>query len=155
MYYNPLPDLIREIRTARDLTQTELGEKVGVEQPTVSNWENGKTRPILRTEKRIFEVLGTKNAEIGAALYEIVCRRFGYGRTGPGSQVAPPDYLAKVEAKYEEVAGDLSPEDLKAYTREIERVRGLEAALKQFVWSLEDKLDQELRKAGKTSEPSD
>jgi transcriptional regulator with XRE-family HTH domain len=153
--YNPLPDLIREIRTARDLTQTELGERVGVEQPTVSSWENGKTRPNRRTEQKIFEVLGPNDAEVCATLYKLVCSRCGYDRGASGSRAAPPQYLAKIESTYATVAGELSPEERKAYDREIETIRGLEGALKRFIWSLEDKLDKELEKAGKKTDASD
>jgi DNA-binding transcriptional regulator YiaG len=32
---------IKEIRRALDMTQAQLGEEVGVDQSTVSNWETG------------------------------------------------------------------------------------------------------------------
>lgn len=33
---------LKELRLKKGLTQTELGEKVGVKQNTFTNWENGK-----------------------------------------------------------------------------------------------------------------
>lgn len=33
---------IKSIRTALDMTQAMLAEEVGVDQSTVSNWENGQ-----------------------------------------------------------------------------------------------------------------
>ena len=35
---------LKELRLKKGLTQTELGEKVGVKQSTFTNWENGKKR---------------------------------------------------------------------------------------------------------------
>lgn len=36
---------VRNIRESLGLTQAQFGELVGVDQSTVSNWENGETRP--------------------------------------------------------------------------------------------------------------
>lgn len=36
---------LKELRLKKGLTQTELGEKVGVKQNTFTNWENGKREP--------------------------------------------------------------------------------------------------------------
>ena len=45
-----IPVLCRQIRFFRELKkieQKELAEKVGIKSNAVSNWENGRTRPIL------------------------------------------------------------------------------------------------------------
>ena len=36
---------LKELRLKKGLTQTELGEKVGVKQNTFTNWEKGKREP--------------------------------------------------------------------------------------------------------------
>lgn len=36
---------IRESREQKALSQSELARRLGVSQPTVSDWENGKTEP--------------------------------------------------------------------------------------------------------------
>lgn len=36
---------IRESREEKTLSQSELARRLGVSQPTVSDWENGKTEP--------------------------------------------------------------------------------------------------------------
>lgn len=36
---------IRESREQKTLSQSELARRLGVSQPTVSDWENGKTEP--------------------------------------------------------------------------------------------------------------
>ena len=38
---------LKMLRKKQGLTQTELGEKVGVKQNTFTNWENGKREPSL------------------------------------------------------------------------------------------------------------
>lgn len=42
---NIFPQRLKELRLKKGLTQTELGEKVGVKQNTFTNWENGKREP--------------------------------------------------------------------------------------------------------------
>lgn len=41
----PTPGYIRTLRTALGLTQTQLGERIGVDKMTVARWEWGKLRP--------------------------------------------------------------------------------------------------------------
>lgn len=36
---------VKALRSALALTQAQLGEAIGVDQSTVSNWEKGETRP--------------------------------------------------------------------------------------------------------------
>ena len=42
---NIFPQRLKELRLKKGLTQTELGERVGVKQNTFTNWENGKREP--------------------------------------------------------------------------------------------------------------
>ena len=49
---------IREWRNARYLTQSELGEKIGVSYFTISNWELGVKQPRVRNLRALAEALG-------------------------------------------------------------------------------------------------
>ncbi|WP_449451806.1 helix-turn-helix domain-containing protein [Streptococcus suis] len=42
-----LPSRLKELRLQHNLTQAQLGEKVGVKQNTFTNWENGKRTPSI------------------------------------------------------------------------------------------------------------
>ena len=45
--------LIREARTERGLTQKELGEKLGVGEPTVNKYESGKQNLTAETLRKV------------------------------------------------------------------------------------------------------
>ncbi|MBR3942431.1 MAG: helix-turn-helix domain-containing protein [Clostridia bacterium] len=50
---------IKELRTARNLTQEELGNIVGVQRAAVQKWESGKTRNLKRdTIKKLADFFG-------------------------------------------------------------------------------------------------
>jgi HTH-type transcriptional regulator/antitoxin HipB len=53
-------DLIRETRKAKGLTQRELGELLGIGDPTVNKYESGKQNPTVETLEKIAEVLKVK-----------------------------------------------------------------------------------------------
>lgn len=42
-----IAERLKFLRKEKNLTQTELGEKVGIKRNTYSDWENGKTEPSL------------------------------------------------------------------------------------------------------------
>lgn len=46
---------IRELREARDMTQAQLGELVGVRQCTIDKYENDRITPPLNRTHRIAE----------------------------------------------------------------------------------------------------
>ena len=54
---NVFPQKLKELRLKKGLTQTELGEKVGVKQSTFTNWENGKREPNFETIIKIADLL--------------------------------------------------------------------------------------------------
>lgn len=54
---NVFPQRLKELRLKKGLTQTELGEKVGVKQSTFTNWENGKREPNFETIIKIADLL--------------------------------------------------------------------------------------------------
>jgi transcriptional regulator with XRE-family HTH domain len=63
------PEQIRELRMDRGLNQAILAGKVGVTQPTISNWESGKTSPSDRQIHLLRDVLGTGDLSTAPAQY--------------------------------------------------------------------------------------
>ena len=55
---NIFPQRLKELRLKKGLTQTELGEKVGVKQNTFTNWENGKREPNFETLLKLADFFG-------------------------------------------------------------------------------------------------
>lgn len=61
---------IAELRKENKMTQTELGEKVGVTNKTVSRWENGNYMPDI-------SLLPALSSELGVSINELISgRRF-------------------------------------------------------------------------------
>lgn len=54
---NVFPQRLKEVRIKRGLTQTELGEKLGVKQNTFTNWENGKREPNFEIVIKLADLL--------------------------------------------------------------------------------------------------
>jgi transcriptional regulator with XRE-family HTH domain len=75
-----VPSLIRNIRTARGLTQEALAREIGVTFSTVNGWENGRHHPIPALITRL---LGIADA---AGLVVVAGGRSSRGptRTQPG-----------------------------------------------------------------------
>ena len=44
-------------KSAKNLTQSELAEKIGVTDKSISNWENGRNMPDLSLFKPLCEIL--------------------------------------------------------------------------------------------------
>lgn len=55
---------IREARKAKGLTQKELGEKLGVGEPTVNGYESGKQNLTIETLQKIANALGTSTKDL-------------------------------------------------------------------------------------------
>jgi transcriptional regulator with XRE-family HTH domain len=55
---------ISNLRERHELTQAELGRKVGVSGTCVWNWEGGNTFPRTATLRRLADVLGTSIADL-------------------------------------------------------------------------------------------
>ncbi|MFM9957270.1 MAG: helix-turn-helix domain-containing protein [Phycisphaerales bacterium] len=49
----PTPGYVRTLREALGLTQTQLGERLGVDKMTVARWEWGKIKPSARAAKAL------------------------------------------------------------------------------------------------------
>ena len=57
-------EAIRKMRQAQNLTQEELGERVGVQKAQISRLEKGKSVITLPTMSRIFQALGVSTATL-------------------------------------------------------------------------------------------
>ena len=51
-------DNLKQLRTARGLTQAEVAQRLGVTRQTISSYESGRTMPDLETLKRLTDILG-------------------------------------------------------------------------------------------------
>lgn len=56
--------MLRELRENAGITQVELGRSLGVRQNTISNWENGRSRPGVEKTAKIAEILGVTINEV-------------------------------------------------------------------------------------------
>lgn len=88
-------DEIRDARERLGLTQSELGQMVGVSMRTIGNWERGETPPTLR-QARLREVLAPATAVprhvealSDAELISELARRLGRA-SGSQQQRSPP-----------------------------------------------------------------
>ena len=57
-------ETIRNMRQAKNLTQEELGKRVGVQKAQISKLEKGKSVITLPTMSRIFQALGVTSATL-------------------------------------------------------------------------------------------
>ena len=55
---------IKQLREAKRLTQTELGEKIGVSSKTVSKWETAKGLPDISLLQPLSQALGVSVIEL-------------------------------------------------------------------------------------------
>ncbi len=59
-----LKDRIKELRTAKQLTQADIADSLGIDQSTVSYWEKGRQEPNAIQRKRFCELLGISQSEL-------------------------------------------------------------------------------------------
>jgi transcriptional regulator with XRE-family HTH domain len=55
---------LKELRKRANLTQRQLAERVGVEQPTIQRWESGKQKPDLEYLDKLAVTLGVHPGEL-------------------------------------------------------------------------------------------
>jgi transcriptional regulator with XRE-family HTH domain len=55
---------LREARKARGISQVELAARMGVDQPTVSKWENGTRYPWPHTISAMAKALKCRESEL-------------------------------------------------------------------------------------------
>ena len=61
-------ETIRKMRQAQNLTQEQLGERIGVQKAQISRLEKGKCIITLPTMSRIFQALGVATATLDLGL---------------------------------------------------------------------------------------
>lgn len=61
--------LLKTARTAKNLTQRDVAQKLGVKDNTISNWEKGKTEPDIEIFIRLCEIYGVDFAELLEVAY--------------------------------------------------------------------------------------
>lgn len=109
---------IKESRERKGVSQGELARRLGVSQPTISDWENGKTDPTV-------ENMRTLAVELNVW--------FEWMATGRGAK----DYVQGVQEPRQEyrVQADLPPDerDLQAVYRKLSPAR--KVALLEFLKS--------------------
>ena len=59
-----LGEAIKKARQAQELTQEQLGERLGVQKSQISKLEKGKSIITLPTISRVFRALGVKSATL-------------------------------------------------------------------------------------------
>ena len=59
---------LAELRKSKNLTQDELGEKIGVTNKTVSRWENGNYLPPVEILQMLSKTYGVSINELGPSL---------------------------------------------------------------------------------------
>ncbi len=57
-------EAIRKARIQHNLTQEELGERIGVKRSQICKLENGRCSPTLSTVSRVFRALGIATATL-------------------------------------------------------------------------------------------
>jgi transcriptional regulator with XRE-family HTH domain len=136
---------IREARINAGLSQAELAEKMGVSQPRVSQWENGKSPPSPEQLKQLGEVLDLSNAGEGTANASPIAAWLAAARARRGwsvpelahkSGMTPPGVYrieagvtrnprASTIAKLERALGEKVPADTVAEVADEASVKGM------------------------------
>lgn len=65
-----MPNPLRQWRADRNLSQSELGDLIGVDGMTVSRWERGGHLPRKKHRQKIQEVTGIAPSELFNSLSE-------------------------------------------------------------------------------------
>lgn len=64
-----LGETIKHARQANNLTQEELGKRIGVQRAQISRLESGKSVISLPTMRRVFQALGIRTASLDLGSY--------------------------------------------------------------------------------------
>ena len=95
------PEKLRELRTARRLTQQELADRAGMPLGTLRNFEQGIRTPMLATAAKLAKALGVSLGEFdgcdfeGEEEQERPARR-GRPKKEPQEMVATPESAGEV-----------------------------------------------------------
>lgn len=87
---------IADLRRSKNLTQEELGARLGVTNKTISRWENGNYMPNV-------EMLQLLSAEFGVSINELLC----------GERIGDEDYRKKAD---ENIMSVISEQEQSKFT---------------------------------------
>lgn len=98
------PSLIKRTRFAYSLSQSQLGDILGVDQGTISRWERATTTPELDIQKRIRDMLRRHDPSLSVA---------GIARLPTVSALVYQDNISKIRAisKIAAAAYNMTPEE--------------------------------------------
>lgn len=85
---------IKDSRESKRLSQGELARRIGVSQPTISDWENGKTEPTVDNMRSLAVEL--------EVCFEWLATGRGPRDFQPGVQEARPEYRVQPELPADE-----------------------------------------------------
>lgn len=112
-------DKVRELRTKKDITQEELGKRVGVTKRTVAGWENDgrypQKRDLYDALAKVFDVPTSYLASEEEEFITGAAERFGVKGERDAKAV-----LTQAAAVF--AGGDLSDEDRLAFMTEIQQL---------------------------------
>lgn len=101
---------LRQARKSASLTQTELGQKLGVSKNTIINWESGKIYPHNReTYRKIADVLSVNENYLRNE------DEYKADREG----LMPDDLMSRVSAMF--AGGDMAEEDMDRFMSAVNR----------------------------------
>ena len=63
---------LKELRESRLWTQAFLAQKIGVQVPTVSNWERGEQRPQMSLMLKLADAFGISPSEIVSVIEDTI-----------------------------------------------------------------------------------
>lgn len=75
---------LKVLRVMANLTQAEVAEKLGVNQATVSGWEQGQYKPSAASVARLAEAYGVSEAKILKGIELATAARANAEGRGPG-----------------------------------------------------------------------
>lgn len=75
---------LKVLRVMANLTQAEVAEKLGVNQATVSGWEQGQYKPSAASVSRLAEAYGVSEAKILKGIELSTAARANAEGRGPG-----------------------------------------------------------------------
>lgn len=67
---------IKKIRQEKGLSQKELGEKLGVSQQMIGQWEAGKANPKIETKRKIADALECQVSDIDESIIVITLPKY-------------------------------------------------------------------------------
>jgi len=149
MFNTISPKVYKRIRERKGLSQTELGDELGVTRFTVSNFENGKSKPSAELEDLILEVCGCSVPEFAELVREELAELSdSEDREKQGS------LLSRANRLLLDATGELSGFMLRGLQRRITQLRVMRVTVDHFKSDLQEHM-YECRELLKRQEGTD